>query len=168
MTLVETNWSAAGPSARVVFDCFSPRALASFYETLLGMTDRVSRHHRSCGHRQARSHAAITDALVPTRAVPGSPLARPPVSSAAPLGRAVRRQGTRAGSGRASRCDTPTAGGRWMPYLRRPGGSPFRPVRRRRLILRRFGVRLGLPPGGRKARLWFTAVSTLIRGRLHD
>ena len=26
---------------RVVFDCFSPRALASFYEGLLGLTDRV-------------------------------------------------------------------------------------------------------------------------------
>ncbi len=30
-----------GRLARVVFDCFSPRALASFYEGLLQMTDRV-------------------------------------------------------------------------------------------------------------------------------
>ena len=30
-----------GRLARIVFDCFSPRALASFYEGLLGMTDRV-------------------------------------------------------------------------------------------------------------------------------
>lgn len=30
-----------GRLTRIVFDCFSPRALASFYESLLGMTDRV-------------------------------------------------------------------------------------------------------------------------------
>ena len=123
----EAGTPLPGRLDRVVFDCFSPRALAAFYEELLGMRTR-KQDSPDCVVIAGDDGSAPMLAFQHRGEVQATTLAGPRVPTTAPPGSPCRGRRGRAGIGGAPGRDPPPGSGWELSGLRRSRRAPVLPL----------------------------------------